>query len=57
MTRELHPGDNEKSIRKALRSECQGMRNMNQVAKSKIQTTRSEKRAVDYGQQRTKMEQ
>ena len=50
MTGEFHPGDNEKSIRKALSSEGQGMRNKNQVANY-------EKRAVNYGQQRSKKEQ
>ena len=42
MTREHHPGDNEKSIRRALSSEWQGMRNKNQVAKSKNRPARSE---------------
>ena len=42
MAREQHPGDNERSIRKALSGEWQGMRNNNQVAKSKNQTARSE---------------
>ena len=42
MIREYHPGNNEKSIRKALCSEWKCMRNKNQVAKSKNQTARSE---------------
>ena len=50
MAREQHPWENKKSIRKALSSEGQGMRNKNQVANY-------EKRAVDYGQQRSKKEQ
>ena len=40
MTREKHPGNNEKSIRKALSSEWQ-MRNKNRVTKSKNKTARS----------------
>ena len=42
MTRQYHPGNNEQSIRKALSSEWQGMRNKNRVAKSKNKTARSE---------------
>ena len=42
MTREYHPGNNEQSIRKALSSEWQGMRNKNVVSKSKSKTVRSE---------------